>query len=57
MNLWALLRKQLFGIAPTNGGMVGRWIGHMRQGQFRDTSISSAHAVHGKVLLGGQPIT
>ena len=27
MDLWALLRKQLFGIAPTNWGMVGRWIG------------------------------
>ena len=52
MDLWALLRKQLFGIAPTNGGMVGRWIGHMRKGQFRHTSISSAHAVHGESTIG-----
>ncbi len=52
MDLWALLRKQLFGIAPTNWGMVGRWIGHMRKGQFRHTSISSAHAVHGESAIG-----
>jgi len=52
MDLWALLRKQLFGISPTNWGMVGRWIGHMRKGQLRHTSISSAHAVHGESTIG-----
>ena len=52
LDLWALLRKQLFDIAPTNWGMVGRWIGHMRKGQFRHTSISSAHAVHGESTIG-----
>ena len=52
MDLWALLRQQLFGIAPTNWGMVGRWIGHMRKGQFSQTSIANADAVSGEKIIG-----
>lgn len=52
MDLWALLRKQLFGIAPTNWGMVGRWIGHMRKGQFSHISIANANSVRGEKAIG-----
>ncbi|MBR9782820.1 MAG: DUF2938 domain-containing protein [Gammaproteobacteria bacterium] len=52
MDLWALLRQQLFSIAPTNWGMVGRWIGHMRKGRFSHTSIANADAVSGEKLIG-----
>ena len=52
MDLWALLRQQLFGIAPTNWGMVGRWIGHMRKGQFSHISIVNADAVSGEKIIG-----
>ena len=52
MDLWALLRQQLFGIAPTNWGMVGRWIGHMRKGRFSHTSIANADAVSGEKIIG-----
>lgn len=52
MDLWALLRQQLFGIAPTNWGMVGRWIGHMRKGRFFHTSIANADAVSGEKIIG-----
>lgn len=52
MDLWALLRQQLFGIAPTNWGMVGRWIGHMRRGRFSHTSIANADAVSGEKIIG-----
>ncbi|MFZ8200443.1 DUF2938 domain-containing protein [Alteromonas portus] len=52
MDLWALLRQQLFGIAPTNWGMVGRWIGHMRKGQFSHISIANADAVSGEKIIG-----
>ncbi|CAB9494490.1 DUF2938 domain-containing protein [Alteromonas macleodii] len=52
MDLWALLRQQLFGIAPTNWGMVGRWIGHMRKGRFSHTSIAHADDVSGEKIIG-----
>ena len=52
MDLWALLRQQLFGIAPTNWGMVGRWIGHMRKGRLFHTSIANADAVSGEKTIG-----
>ncbi|GEA02200.1 hypothetical protein KUL17_10970 [Alteromonas sp. KUL17] len=52
MDLWALLRKQLFGIAPTNWGMVGRWIGHMKKGRFSHTCIANADAVSGEKIIG-----
>ncbi|MHC6646768.1 DUF2938 domain-containing protein [Alteromonas sp. HB246098] len=52
MDLWALLRQQLFGIAATNWGMVGRWIGHMRRGRFSHTSIANADAVSGEKIIG-----
>lgn len=52
MDLWALLRQQLFGIAPTNWGMVGRWIGHMRNGRFSHTSIANADIVHSEKAIG-----
>lgn len=52
MDLWALLRQQLFSIAPTNWGMVGRWIGHMRKGRFSRTSIANADAVSGEKIIG-----
>ena len=52
MDLWALLRQQLFGIAPTNWGMVGRWIGHMRKGRFSHSSIANADAVSGEKIIG-----
>ena len=52
MDLWALLRQQLFSIAPTNWGMVGRWIGHMSKGRFSHTSIANADAVSGEKIIG-----
>ncbi|AGP78487.1 hypothetical protein I633_13115 [Alteromonas mediterranea 615] len=52
MDLWVLLRQQLFSIAPTNWGMVGRWIGHMRKGRFSHTSIANADAVSGEKIIG-----
>ena len=52
MDLWALLRQQLFGIAPTNWSMVGRWIGHMKKGRFSHLSIANADAVSGETIIG-----
>ena len=52
MDLWALLRQQLFGIAPTNWSMVGRWIGHMKKGRFSHISIANAGSVRGEKAIG-----
>ncbi|MFT2089554.1 DUF2938 domain-containing protein [Paraglaciecola sp. 2405UD69-4] len=52
MDLWALLKKHLLHIPPTNWGMVGRWIAHMGQGKFRHLAIAESKAIRGEQLLG-----
>lgn len=52
MDLWTVIRKALFGIALPNYGLVGRWIAHMRRGQFRHASIAKALPVRGESLIG-----
>ena len=42
IDLWALVRRSLFGIAPPSYALVGRWLGHMPKGRFRHASIASA---------------
>jgi len=49
---WALLLRYSAGIQPTNWAMVGRWVGHMREGQFRHQSIGSTAAVRHELALG-----
>ncbi len=51
-DLWALARKRLFGIAPPNYGLVGRWLVHMARGRFRHDAIAAAPVVRGERLLG-----
>ncbi|MEH8015702.1 DUF2938 domain-containing protein [Rheinheimera muenzenbergensis] len=45
MDVWTVLRKALFGVAPANYGMVGRWLLHMTKGQFRHDAIATAPAM------------
>lgn len=52
IDLWALVRRRLFGIAPPNYVLVGRWLGHMPQGRFRHASIAAAPAIAGEGALG-----
>lgn len=52
MDIWALLRERLFGIAPTNWGMVGRWVAHMKKGRFHHFAIASATPVRGEQTIG-----
>lgn len=52
MDLWSIVRKLLFGIAPPNYGMVGRWIAHMTHGQFRHNSIAASSPMRGENILG-----
>lgn len=51
MDAWALLLKQL-GIPSLNFAFLGRWIGHLPQGQWVHASIARAEPVPGELLLG-----
>jgi hypothetical protein len=52
VDLWALVRRQLFGTNLPNYRLVGRWIGHFPRGQFRHASIATAPHVRGEGVIG-----
>jgi hypothetical protein len=52
MDLWSLVRRQLFGMPLPNYVHVGRWIGHMRRGVFRHDAIARAAHVAHEALIG-----
>jgi Protein of unknown function (DUF2938) len=52
MDLWAVARKRLRGVAPADYGLVGRWLGHMLNGRFRHHSISAASPVPRERVIG-----
>jgi hypothetical protein len=52
MDLWALLRRPLLGIAPPNYGLVGRWLAHMPRGQFYHDTIAKAAPIRGEKFIG-----
>jgi hypothetical protein len=51
MDLWALLLRQ-FGIPSLNFAFLGRWLGHLPEGQWMHESIARATPVRGERLLG-----
>jgi hypothetical protein len=51
MDGWALLLRR-FGIPSLNFAFLGRWIGHLRQGQWMRESIARATPVRGELLIG-----
>lgn len=52
MDLWALARRRLFGTPLPDYGLVGRWLGHMKDGRFRHAAIAAARPLRGELLLG-----
>jgi Protein of unknown function (DUF2938) len=52
MDLWGLVRQRLFGVAPPNYGLVGRWVAHMAHGQFLHRSSAASPPVPGELVLG-----
>lgn len=52
MDLWAVARRSLLGIALPDYGLVGRWIGHMGHGQFRHDRIAASPPVPRERLIG-----
>ena len=51
MDGWAFLLRQ-FGIPSLNFALLGRWIGHLRQGQWVHENIAKAAPVGGELLIG-----
>ena len=52
IDLWATFANRMLGWPRTNWGMVGRWIGHMRHGQFTHISIGSSPTIVHESILG-----
>ena len=52
IDLWATFANRTLGWPRTNWKMVGRWIGHMRDGQFTHTSIGSSPPIAHEAILG-----
>nr|WP_293173865.1 DUF2938 domain-containing protein [Nannocystis sp.] len=51
MDAWALLLAQL-GIPSLNFALLGRWLGHLCEGQWMHESIALATPVRGELLIG-----
>jgi hypothetical protein len=51
MDLWALLLRQL-GVPSLDFAMLGRWLGHLGDGQLVHDSIARAAPVRGERVLG-----
>jgi len=52
IDLWATFANSLLGWPRTNWALVGRWLGHMRDGQFTHTSIASSPPIAHETILG-----
>ena len=51
-DLWAETQKRLLKVPTPSWPMVGRWVAHLRHGQFTHDSIAKASPVPGEALLG-----
>jgi hypothetical protein len=52
MDVWAVIAEAVLEIPQSNFAMVGRWLGHMPQGDFSHDSIRAATPVAGEGPLG-----
>ncbi|MBY0401773.1 DUF2938 domain-containing protein [Myxococcota bacterium] len=51
MDAWAFLLRRL-GVPSLDFALLGRWIGHLRHGQWMHRSIARASPVRGELLIG-----
>ena len=52
MDLWAVIRKRVFGIASLDYRMLGRWLGNIPRGRFVHGNMGEASPVRGELILG-----
>ncbi|MGO3889689.1 MAG: DUF2938 domain-containing protein [Paenalcaligenes sp.] len=51
MDVWTLILKAM-GLPTLNYAMVGRWVGHWREGRFAHPHIAKAAPIKGELALG-----
>lgn len=51
-DLWGIVRKPLLGQPVPDYRLLGRWVGHMRDGRFRHERIAAAAPVPAELMLG-----
>jgi hypothetical protein len=52
VDLWAIVRRRAFDVAPPDYGLVGRWFAHLARGRVRHESIAASPAVQGERVVG-----
>ncbi len=52
IDIWAIARKQLFGIPLPDYGLVGRWLAYLARGHFRHDRIAATPPVPRERLIG-----
>lgn len=52
IDLWATFANRVLGWPRTQWRLVGRWLGHMRKGQFTHASIGSSPPIVHESVLG-----
>ena len=52
-DLWALIRRRIFGTPLPNLGLVGRWIAHMPRGRVPQSIAHRGQLADGEVELIG----
>jgi len=51
-DLWALVRRRIFGTPLANFGLVGRWIAQLPHGRFRAVPIAAVPPVRAERAIG-----
>nr|WP_279538527.1 DUF2938 family protein [Pseudomonas brassicae] len=54
---WAEVQKRVFNVPSPSWPMVGRWVGHLRHGQFKHASIAKRPPSRAKHCWAGSLIT
>jgi hypothetical protein len=52
IDLWAVVRRRVFGIPALNYAYVGRWFAHLLRGRWRHDPIAATQPVRGEAIVG-----
>lgn len=52
LDIYAWLLATFFGLPATNWLLVGRWVGHMKSGQFIQPALPKAERIPGELIIG-----
>ena len=52
LDLWQQVFRLLFGLPITDWGMIGRWVGHFKDGQFVHKNIGAAPPIPNETAIG-----